>query len=90
MTSAFASSDEPPYEIRGSVMPVSGMSLRLPAAMMNAWTAITSARPAASSARNSSCAAAAIRSPRSTTTRYRPRIASSPIRPSSSPSAASG
>ena len=55
-TSAFASSEEPPYEMNGSVMPVSGISLRLPAAMMNAWTPMTSARPAASSDRNSSCA----------------------------------
>ena len=90
MTTAFASSDEPPYEMSGSVIPVSGISLRLPAAMMNAWTAMTRASPAASSARNSSCAAAAIRRPRSTTTRYSPRIASSPMSPSSSPRAASG
>ena len=82
MTSAFASSDDPPYEISGSVMPVSGISLRLPAAMMNAWTAMTSASPAARRARKSSCAARRRSGgPRSTTTRYRPRIASSPIRP---------
>ena len=56
-TTAFASSDDPPYEMNGSVMPVSGISLRLPAAMMNAWTPMTSARPAASSARKSSRAA---------------------------------
>ena len=55
--------------MNGSVMPVSGMSFRLPAAMMNAWTPMTSARPAASSARNSSAAAAAMRRPRSMTTR---------------------
>ena len=90
MTTAFASSDDPPYEISGSVIPVRGMSLRLPAAMMNAWTPMTRASPAARSDRKSSWPAAAIRRPRTTTTRYSPRIASSPIRPSSSPSAASG
>ena len=76
--------------MNGSVIPVSGMSFRLPAAMMNAWTPTTSARPAASSDRKSSPAEAAIRRPRSITTRYSPRIAITPISPSSSPSAASG
>ena len=40
--------------MNGSVMPVSGMSFRLPAAMMNAWTPTTRARPAARSDRKSS------------------------------------
>ena len=76
--------------MNGRVIPVSGISFRFPAAMMNAWVPITRARPAASSDRNSSAADAAIRSPRSTTTRNSPRIAVIPTIPSSSPSAASG
>ena len=64
--------------MNGSVTPVSGRTLRLPAAMMNAWMPMTSARPIASSERKSSAAAAPIRRPRSTTTRYRPRIATTP------------
>ena len=58
--------------MNGSVTPVSGRTLRLPAAMMNAWIPMTSASPMASSARKSSAAAAPIRRPRSTTTRNRP------------------
>ncbi len=49
--------------MNGRVIPVSGMSLRLPAAMMKAWTPTTRARPVASSARKSSAADAAIRRP---------------------------
>ena len=51
---------------------------------------MTSASPIASSDRKSSAAAAPIRRPRSTTTRYSPRIATTPTIPSSSPRAASG
>ncbi len=58
--------------------------------MMNAWMPMTSASPTASSERKSSAAAAPMRRPRSTTTRYSPRIATTPTSPSSSPSAASG
>ena len=53
--------------MNGSVTPVSGRTLRLPAAMMNAWTPMTSARPVARIERKSSAAAAPIRRPRSTT-----------------------
>ena len=42
--------------MNGRVTPVNGISLRLPAAMMNAWTPTTSVRPAASSDRKSSAA----------------------------------
>ena len=76
--------------MNGSVIPVSGISLRLPAAMMNAWTPMTSARPVARIARKSSAAEAPMRRPRWMTTKYSPRIAMTPTSPSSSPSAARG
>src|SRR6185437_15472808 len=66
------------------------MSFRLPAAMMKAWTPMTSDSPAARITRNSSWAADAMRSPRWTSTRYRPSTARIPTSPSSSPSAANG
>src|SRR5881397_3545654 len=44
--------------MNGRVIPVNGMSFRLPAAMMNACVPMTSARPAARSDRNSSASAA--------------------------------
>ena len=58
--------------------------------MMNAWTPMTSARPAASSARKSSAADAADPQPALDDDEVQPRIARIPTRPSSSPSAANG
>src|SRR3990170_131602 len=67
-TIPLASNEEPPYETKGSVIPVSGMSLALPATMIAAWTTTTSVTPAARRARKSSRAADAMRSPRSART----------------------
>ena len=88
MTAPLTSSEEPPYETKGSVTPVSGSTRRLPPAMIAAWTTMTSVRPVARSARKSSAAAAAMRKPRSAMTRYRPSTASAPSMPSSSAMAA--
>src|SRR5439155_14417237 len=48
-TRKLATTDEPPYETNGSVMPVTGMMRRTPPGLMNACSAKPKVRPAASS-----------------------------------------
>ena len=76
--------------MNGRVIPVSGMSLRLPAAMMNAWTPTTSASPAARSARKSSRGRG--RDPQASLDddEVEPEDRHDPDSPSSSPRAANG
>src|SRR5262249_44908098 len=64
----FATTLDPPYETKGSVMPVSGMIRRMPPTMMNAWSANANVRPSASSFEKPSCASNAMRIPRKTKT----------------------
>ena len=64
----FATMLEPPYETSGSVIPVNGMTRRMPPTMMNVCSANPNVRPAASSFEKPSPARSAIRKPRSTNT----------------------
>ena len=48
----FATSDEPPYDTNGSVMPVSGMTRVTPPMMRNVWKPMIVAMPAANSFAN--------------------------------------
>ena len=57
---------DPPYETKGSVIPVSGMTRVMPPTMTNVWKAKPKLRPAASSFEKPSLAASAIRKPRRT------------------------
>ena len=59
-----ARSDEPPWLTKGSVMPVSGMSLVTPPTMMNACSTMTAVRPVAMNELTSDFARAAVRMPR--------------------------
>src|SRR5439155_5454078 len=69
-TRKFARMLEPPYETSGSVIPVSGITRRMPPTMMNAWKAKPNVRPAASSFEKPSRAKIATRKPRSVNTMY--------------------
>src|SRR5207248_6103361 len=62
----FATTLEPPYETKGSVIPVSGMSRRIPPTMMNVCRANAKVSPSASSFEKPSWASNAIRTPRKT------------------------
>src|SRR5919199_3298144 len=62
----FATTLDPPYEMKGSVIPVSGMMRRIPPTMMNVWSAKPKVRPAAASFEKPSCARSAIRKPLAT------------------------
>jgi len=59
---------EPPYETSGSVMPVSGITRRIPPTMMKVCSAKPKVRPAASSFEKPSLAKSETRKPRSTKT----------------------
>jgi len=61
-----ASTEEPPYATKGSVIPVSGMRPMTPPATTKTWSAKAPDRPTASSLPNGSRAASAVRTPRST------------------------
>ena len=74
---------EPPYETNGSVIPVSGISRRIPPRMMNDCTAKPKVRPAASSFEKPSEASSAVRKPRTTKTMYSSSSAAAPTSPSS-------
>ena len=65
----FATMLEPPYETKGSVIPVSGTSRRTPPTMMKVCSAKPKLSPAASSFENPSCAMSATRIPRATSAR---------------------
>ena len=56
-------SDEPPALMKGSVIPVIGISATTTPMLMNAWTQIQVVMPAASSAPKVSGAASAVRMP---------------------------
>src|SRR5262249_53487665 len=62
----FATTLDPPYETKGSVMPVNGIIRRMPPTMMNVWKANPNVRPRASSFENPSLASSEIRNPRIT------------------------
>src|SRR5262249_55189200 len=82
-----ATRDEPPWDRKGVVIPVSGMSWVTPPTITKTCRAITNERPVASSLANGSRTATAARRPRST---MRPQISNRairPVRPSSSPKA---
>jgi hypothetical protein len=57
-------SDEPPYEMNGSVMPVIGMRLATTAMFTHAWNTSQVVMPAARSAPLASGARSAMRTPR--------------------------
>ncbi len=80
-----ATSDEPPAARNGVVRPVSGMTRVTPPITTNTWRATTNDRPTPSRRPKSSWPVKPMRNPRDTNSRYRARIANSPIRPSSSP-----
>src|ERR1700730_9256216 len=82
-TRKFARMLEPPYETSGSVIPVRGITRRMPPTMMNVWNAKPNVRPAASSFEKPSPAKIATRKPRSVNTMYTRRIRAAPISPSS-------
>src|SRR5215831_7830622 len=63
-TRKFATMLDPPYETKGSVIPVSGTTRRTPPTMMNVWRAKPKVRPAARSFEKPSSARSAIRIPR--------------------------
>ena len=59
-----ARSDEPPWLMKGSVTPVSGISLVTPPMIRNAWNEMAAVRPVAENAARSLLARAAVVSPR--------------------------
>jgi len=78
-------SDEPPYEMKGSVMPVRGMRLATTAMFTHAWRTSQVVMPVAMSAPAASGARSARRTPRYARTRNSMITESVPIIPSSSP-----
>ena len=62
----FATTLEPPYETKGSVIPVSGMIRVMPPTITKVWKAKLKLRPAASSFEKPSVADIATWKPRST------------------------
>ena len=81
-------SELPPYEMKGSVMPVIGTRLATTAMFTHAWKQSHIVMPIASSAPVESSARRAIRTPRKASARKSRTITSAPARPSSSPSTA--
>ena len=81
-----AMSEEPPAAMYGRVRPVSGMTSVMPPTTVKTWKAIVNTSPAASSLPKPSLMRIAVIRPEAMMTRYRTRIASSPVNPSSSPS----
>ncbi len=81
-------SELPPYEMKGSVMPVIGTRLATTAMFTHAWKQSHMVMPIASSAPVESSARSAIRTPRKASARNSRTITSAPARPSSSPSTA--
>ena len=62
----FATTLDPPYETKGSVIPVSGMTRVMPPTITNVWNAKLKLRPAASNFEKPSVAVSATRKPRTT------------------------
>ena len=83
-----ATSDEPPYDTNGSVMPVRGISRVTPPTMMNVCNPRIVVSPAANSFENERPDSTAMRKPLPTMSRKQMTTASAPMRPSSSPIAA--
>jgi len=81
-------SEDPPYEMKGSVSPVMGTRLATTAMFTQAWDASHTVIPVAMSAPVGSWARIAIRTPRYARTRKSTTTASVPASPSSSPSTA--
>src|SRR6202042_2526 len=82
-----ATSEEPPWDRNGVVIPVSGISRVTPPTITNTCRARTKASPPASSLANGSLTAIAARRPRCTSSPKMSSMAISPVRPSSSPNA---
>src|SRR5262249_393235 len=80
-----ATRDEPPYEMNGSVMPVSGITSVTPPMITNVWMPMIAVRPAANSFGNGRSACNAIRKPDPMNNRMAVMIATVPSNPSSSP-----
>ena len=83
-----ARSDEPPWLMKGSVMPVSGMSRVTPPTMMNACSTTTAVMPTAMNELTSLLARAAVTNPRMAKHRYRSSTPAAPRSPASSAMAA--
>ena len=79
-----ARSEVPPWLMKGSVTPVSGMSLVAPATMRKAWNASALVRPTAANAAESDLARAAVAKPRTQSSRNKMSTAAPPRRPLSS------
>src|SRR3954452_18966323 len=73
----------PPYEMNGSVTPVSGITFVTPPTITNTCSASTDVRPAASSFPNPSPEIIAVLKPRRMKSRYDSSSAQAPNRPSS-------
>ena len=82
-----ASSELPPWLMKGSVTPVSGSSLVTPPTMRNACTVIAAVRPTAVKADTSDLARAAVVSPRTANSIKAISTPEAPSRPISSPMA---
>jgi len=80
--------EEPPYEMKGRVMPVIGMRLATTAMFTHAWNASHTVMPVARIAPVASCARSAIRTPRNARTKNSRITVAVPMSPSSSPSTA--
>jgi hypothetical protein len=78
-------SDEPPYEMNGSVMPVIGTRLATTAMFSQAWKPSQAVIPVASSAPSVSGARSAMRMPLNARSRKSTTTLSVPRRPSSFP-----
>src|SRR5204863_8515404 len=73
-----ATTEDPPYETNGRVIPVSGIRRRTPPTMMNVCSAKPKVRPAARSLEKPSSASSAIFIPRATKSMNTSRSADAP------------
>lgn len=78
------SSEEPPWAMKGKVMPVRGMRSVMPPTMMKACSTMTEVRPTAISELTSLFARAATTMPRMAKDRYKSRMPAAPKSPDSS------
>ena len=79
-----AMSDEPPWLMKGSVMPVSGMRRVTPPTMINACSTMMEVRPTAVNELTSDFARAAVTMPRMAKHKYSSSTPAAPSRPVSS------
>ena len=89
MITKLAMSDDPPYEMNGSVTPVSGITRITPPTITKVCTPMIVVSPAANSFENGRSAWMAMRNPLPTSSRNSMHTATVPSRPSSSPMAES-